>query len=59
MTEARLATITTGRADHEIVVANHRKFVDLLRAGQTEAVRKQLEERMAVARERPLQNLPE
>ncbi|MFE7234654.1 GntR family transcriptional regulator [Streptomyces sp. NPDC002405] len=59
MVEARLAAITAGDVDHEIVMANHHKFVDLLRAGQAEAACQQLEERMNAARGRLLKNLPE
>ncbi|MFE9694907.1 GntR family transcriptional regulator [Micromonospora sp. NPDC005806] len=57
--EARLAVITAGLADHEIVMANHHKFIDLLRSGQAEAACQQLEERLSAARERLMKNLPE
>ncbi|MFE5703548.1 GntR family transcriptional regulator [Rhodococcus koreensis] len=58
LVEARLAAVTSRGADRVVAVANHREFVDMLRAGQTEAACKQLEGRMNVARERVLQNLP-
>ncbi|MFD5858710.1 GntR family transcriptional regulator [Streptomyces chartreusis] len=59
MVEARLAAITAGLADHEMVMANHHKFIELLRSGQTEAACHQLGERINAARERLLKNLPE
>lgn len=58
LTEARLAAITAGLIDHEVAVASHREFVEMLRAGQTEAACMQLEKRLIVARERLLQKLP-
>ncbi|MGW1094028.1 GntR family transcriptional regulator [Streptomyces sp. NPDC002596] len=59
LVEARLATLTAGCPDGEIVVANHREFVDLLRAGRIEEACNQLKGRMDVARERLSQMLPE
>ncbi|RZQ60841.1 GntR family transcriptional regulator [Amycolatopsis suaedae] len=59
LVEARLATLAAGRPDHEIVVANHRQFVDLLKAGRIDDACDQLKQRMDVAMERLLRILPE
>ncbi|WP_410651800.1 GntR family transcriptional regulator [Amycolatopsis sp. cmx-4-54] len=58
MVEARLATLAAGRPDGEIVIANHREFVDLLRAGEFDAACDQLKQRMDIARERLFRILP-
>ncbi|MBL1118612.1 GntR family transcriptional regulator [Streptomyces sp. 110] len=59
LTESRLAVITAGLSDDNIVPLSHREFVDLLQEGRIEAACDQLARRLEVARDHAAQRLPE
>ncbi|GAA1192085.1 hypothetical protein GCM10009654_56810 [Streptomyces hebeiensis] len=59
LTESRLAAITAGLADGDIVPLSHREFVNLLQEGRAEAACAQLARRLEVARDHAAQRLPQ
>lgn len=58
LTESRLAAVTAGLSNRDIVSESHHEFVNLLRVGKTELACDQLRRRLEVARAHIADNLP-